>query len=146
MTPATYRFLDAVADSFDPLLSLIALAAPFFHRPRRLRKAIAFYISAGAAIGIVYLVRAIDDRYQIWSSLELDFSTHSAFAASLAVSVGAFQRRWMGPLTLAVILYFSLELLMRYHGLLDILTSAALAVTTALLLHQAAVRATRFHE
>jgi hypothetical protein len=141
VTPSTYRILDAIADSFNPLLAIIALACPFLRRPRTLRLIIAYYLSTGAAIGIVYLVQAIDDRYQLWASLGLDYSTHSAFAASLVVSMSAFNRRWVVPLVVAVALYFSLELVMRYHGILDIVSSAALAVGAALLIHAAAVRA-----
>ncbi len=142
MTPSTYRILDAIADSFNPLLAIVALVCPFFRRPRILRPIVAYYLSAGAAIGFVYLVRAIDDRYRIWTSLGLDYSTHSAFAASLVVSMSAFNRRWVVPLILATVPYFSLEMVMRYHGVLDIVTSAALAVVAALLVHAAAVRAT----
>jgi uncharacterized membrane protein len=140
MTAATYRFLDAVADSFNPLLAIVALALPFVRHPRALRSTIAYYLSAGAAIGVVYLIRAIDSRYQIWAAQGLDYSTHSAFAASLVTSMGAFRRRWLAPLVLAAVLYFSLELVMRYHGVLDILTSASPAVTTALLFHLALAR------
>jgi len=140
MTPSTYRFLDAIADSFNPLLAIIALACPFLRRPRTLRATIAYYLSTGAAIGIVYLVQAIDNRYRLWPSLGLDYSTHSAFAASLVASMGAFNRRWLVPLLVAVVLYFSLELVMRYHGVLDIVSSSALAAVVALLLHAVAVR------
>ncbi len=141
MTAATYRILDAVADSFNPLLALVALAIPLLHKPRNLRATIAYYISAGAAIGFVYLVRAIDTRYQLWASLGLDYSTHSAFAASLVVAIGAFYRRWLAPLALAAIAYFTLELVMRYHGLADILSSASLASVAALSIYLAVMRA-----
>ena len=127
----TYRILDAIADSFNPLLAIVALAVPFIRRPRILRATIAYYLCTGAAMAFVYLVRAIDDHYRIWASFGLDYSTHSAFAASLVVSVGAFHRRWLVPLVIAVLLYFSLELFMRYHGILDILTSAPLAAAVA---------------
>jgi hypothetical protein len=141
VTPATYRILDAVADSFNPLLALVALAIPFLHKPRNLRAAIAYYVSTGVAIGFVYLVRAIDDRYQLWPSLGLDYSTHSAFAASLIVSIGAFYRRWIAPLVIAALAYFALELVMRYHGLTDILSSASLAIVAAMWIHFAVMRA-----
>lgn len=145
MTAATYRFLDAVADSFNPLLTVVAIACPFLRKPRTLGPAILYYLSAAAAIGFVYLIRAIDARQQMWSSLGLDFSTHSAFAASLAVSMGAFHRRWVVPLVLAVVLYFSLELIMRYHCLTDILSSSTVAALAALLLHLATVRVNQSH-
>jgi hypothetical protein len=143
LTPATYRILDAVADSFNPLLALVALAIPLLQKPRNLRATIAYYLSASTAIGFVYLVRAIDSHYSLWSSLGLDYSTHSAFAASLVVSIGAAYRRWLAPLACAAIAYFALELVMRYHGLADILSSASLACVAALLIHLAAMRAFR---
>ncbi len=141
MTATTYRILDAVADSFNPLLALVALAIPLLHKPRSLRAPIAYYISTGAAIAFVYLVRAIDNHYQLWTSLGLDYSTHSAFAASLVVSIGTFHRRWLVPLACAAIPYFSLELVMRYHGLVDVLSSATLAAAAAIMVHLAAMRA-----
>jgi hypothetical protein len=143
VTATTYRILDAVADSFNPLLALVALAIPLLRKPRNLRATIAYYVSAGVAIGFVYLVRAIDNHYKLWPSLGLDYSTHSAFTASLVVSIGALHRRWLAPLACAAIGYFALELLMRYHGLADILTSAGVAGVAALLIHLAAMRAFR---
>ena len=62
--------------------------------------------------------------------------THSAFAASLAVSVAMFRRRWAAPLFVLTFLYFCLELFMRYHGVLDIVTSAIPAAATAWLFHK----------
>lgn len=140
MTPATYKLLDTVADSFNPLLALLAIAVPFLRKPRSLRATLAFYLSAGIAIGVVYVVRFIDERQQIWSSFRLDYSTHSAFAASLVVSISTFLRRAWIPLSVSLVLYFCLELFMRYHGVLDILTSASLAAVVALLSHMALVR------
>jgi hypothetical protein len=135
-----HGFLGSLADSFNPLLAIVALVVPFLRRPRTGRATIAYYLSTGAAIGIVYLVRFIDRRNQIWASFGLDYSTHSAFAASLAASIGAFDRRWAVPLALAVLLYFALEMFMRYHGVLDILSSAVPAAVAAFLLSQLAAR------
>jgi len=143
VTPATYRILDAVADSFNPLLALIALAIPLLQKPRNLRATIAYYISTGAAIVFVYLVRALDDRYLLWTSIGLDYSTHSAFAASVVVSIGSFYRRWLVPLICAAIAYFALELVMRYHGVADIVSASVLAGSAAFGLHLAATRVLR---
>jgi hypothetical protein len=146
VTPSTYRVLDAIADSFNPLLAMVALAAPLVRRPRTLRTIVAYYLSAGMAVAIVYLVRAIDARQQIWASIGLDFSTHSAFAASLTVSISALRRRWLVPLVLMLFAYFCLQLIMRYHGLLDVLTSAILAAGVALLLHLASIQRRRLDQ
>ena len=141
MTATTYRILDAVADSFNPLLALVAVAIPPLHKQRNLRAMIAYYISASAAIGFVYLVRALDSHYMLWASLGVDYSTHSALAASLVVSLGAVHRRWLAPLALATTVYFALELVMRYHGPADIASPALAAAVAALLLHVTAMRA-----
>ena len=130
----THSVLGAIANSFNPLLAILALVVPFVRKPRSLRSTIAYYLSAGIAIGLVYLVRAIDDRYQLWASRGLDYSTHSAFAASLAASIGTFHRRWAAPLVVATVLYFALELFMRYHGIIDILSSAVPAAIAAAVL------------
>ena len=127
--------LDRVADAFNPLLTLLALAAPFLRRPRTWRAAIVYYLSAGAAISFVYLIRALDLELRIWPRFGLDFSTHSAFAASLATSLALFRRRWTIPLLVAIALYFGLELFMRYHGIADIVTSALIASAAAFLVN-----------
>jgi hypothetical protein len=136
----THSVLGAIANSFNPILAMLALAVPFVRKPRTLRSTIAYYLSAGVAIGLVYVVRAIDDHYQLWASRGLDYSTHSAFAASLAASIATFHRRWAAPLILATLFYFALEIFMRYHGLLDILSSAVPAAVAAILLHVAFLR------
>ena len=127
----TYEVLDALADSFNPVLVVVTFAAPRFRQPRERRSTLAYTLSVIAAIGFVYLVRAIDERLGLWASVGLDFSTHSALAAVLAVSAGAFHRRWAVPLGVALVLYFSLVLVMRYHGPLDIVTSAGLTGSAA---------------
>ena len=150
MRPAVYEALDAVADSFDPLLALLALAAPLFRKPRALRRAIAYYLCGGAAVAMVYVIRAVDGRYGLWHAAGLDYSTHTAFAATVATSLGWFHRRWAGAVTAAVALYLGLVLVMRYHGILDVVSSSLLAAATAAALHFAADRglgaATQPHE
>jgi hypothetical protein len=103
----THSVLGLIANSFNPSLAIVALVVPFVRKPRSLRSTIAYYLSAGVAIGLVYLVRAIDDRYALWASRGLDYSTHSAFAASLATSIATFHRRWIAPLVVATVLYFA---------------------------------------
>jgi hypothetical protein len=140
VSPSTFRVLDAIADSFNPLLAIAALAAPFLRRPRSWHDTAAYYLAGGAAIALVYLVMAIDARHRIWASAGLDYSTHSAFAASLVAPMSAFYRRWLVPLAALVAAYFSFQLLLGYHGLLDILSSAVLAAAASLLFHFAATR------
>jgi len=136
LTSGTYRLLDAIADSYNPLLALLALAVPLLRKPRELRPAVRYYIATAAAIAFVYLIRAIDAHQQLWASIGLDYSTHSSFAASMAVSVAMYLRRWLPPIFASMALYFCLELVMRYHGVLDIVTSAIPAAAAAWLFHR----------
>jgi hypothetical protein len=132
--------LRLLADLFDPLLALFALVAPLFRRPRLLRPAIVYYVCAATAVAMVYVLRAVDARYQIWASGGLDFSTHTAFATSLAVSLIALDRRWLAPALTALALDFALMVVLRYHSVLDIVYSAPLAAAVAALLHFAGNR------
>jgi len=122
--------LDTLADSFNPLLTIFALVVPFLRRPRRF---FVYYLSAGVAIAFVYLVRALDERLQIWAAVGLDYSTHSAFAASLAVSISWFHQRARIPLLVLVIAYFGLVLFLGYHTVGDMLSSAFVAAAIAFL-------------
>jgi hypothetical protein len=140
VTPATHLLLDIIADLFDPLLVLFALVAPLLRRPRLLRPAIVYYVCAATAVAMVYVLRAVDARYQIWASGGLDFSTHTAFAASLAVSLIALDRRWLAPALTTLALDFALMVVLRYHSVLDIVSSAPLAAAVAAFLYFAGNR------
>lgn len=143
MSPATYRLLDFVADSFDPVLILLAALCPWRAGVRSPRSRVAYYAAAALGVAVVYLIRAIDNHLQIWASAGLDYSTHSALAASLVASILAFRRRWLLPLTSALLLYFCLELLMKYHGVLDILTSVLPTASAAAIAHLGARKLAR---
>ena len=143
MTPQLHQALDWVADSIDPLLALVALAAPAFHRPLIARRIIVYYVCGGIAVAMVYVIRALDARYQVWAAAGLDFSTHTAFAASIGTSLVWLYRRWLLPVAMALTLNFSLILILRYHSILDVVSSAPLAASIAALLHVAGARGAR---
>ena len=136
MTPATARVLDSVADSYNPLLTLLALAAPWLPDRRRWPAAIRYYAAAVLGIAVVYLVMGLDNRFGLWRSLGLDYSTHFAFASSLVVSLSLLHRRWALSLLLSLVAYFFLALAMRYHGVLDLLSAGAIAAPAAWLAHR----------
>jgi hypothetical protein len=131
MTPATARVLDSVADAYNPLLTLLALAAPWLPSRRCWLAAVRYYAAAGLAIAVVYLVMALDNHFGLWRSVGLDYSTHFAFASALVVSLSLLHRRWALPLLLSLIAYFFLALAMRYHGVLELLSAGAIAAPAA---------------
>jgi hypothetical protein len=83
----------------------------------------------------VYAALWLDNQHHLWQRFGLDYSTHSAFAASVALSLGTLRRTWAGALAGSVILYFGLVLALGYHGMGDILAAAALAAATTGLAH-----------
>jgi len=126
-----YATLDAIADSYNPLLlllSLLYIGAAYFkgHWKMGGRRAVGFAVVVLVAYGLMFA----DKRYGLWEGLGLDYSTHTAtsigmvlflsyFTSKLSVSVG---------LGASFILYAGLMLYQRYHSFLDILTTGVIVV------------------
>jgi hypothetical protein len=107
---------------------------PFLELPRR-GTLLRYYIGAGLGVAVIYAIQATDNRYQLWPALGLDYSTHSAFAASIVVSMCALRRSWLPAFAVSLGLYFALVLAMGYHGLADIVTAAVLSSSATWLAH-----------
>lgn len=118
------RGLDFVADCYGPLLALIAILAPLVSGFRDHRVAFRYYAASGVGILFVYLMKALDGRFALWSAVHLDYSTHSAFAASLVVSLAFFRPRWIGFLAVTLVFYWGLILLLQYHSIPDVLSAS----------------------
>lgn len=130
MSPGSPLFLalDFVADSFDVVLTLLALASPWLRRSwKGARAAASYFLAALAGLGVVYGVMALDSLYDLWPSMGLDYSTHTAYAVSLATSIVAWDRRWTRVLVAAVLGYFLLIWVLGYHGPLEMLMAATIA-------------------
>ena len=127
MNPMTAMILDVVADSYSPLLVLLALFAPKVVKSSAWQRVVRYYAACCIGIGFVYLVKALDERFLLWSAVHLDYSTHSAFAASLVVSIAIFQRLWLRALVGSLVLYFGIILLLRYHSVPDLITAGVLS-------------------
>lgn len=127
MNPDIAQVLDAVADSYNPLLALLALLAPVLPGSREPLRVARYFVAGGLGIAWVYLLRAAGERFLLWPALGLEYSTHSAFAASLVVSLSILRRAWLLPLAVSLALYYLLALGMRYHGPLDLMTAGALS-------------------
>ena len=92
-----FRVLDLIADSYDPVLALLALAAPAIDRGSRSGMALLrYYAALGIGLGVVYLVQAADQRFGLWPAAGLDYSTHVAFAVSVATSAYLARARRAG--------------------------------------------------
>jgi hypothetical protein len=130
---STYETLDAIADSYIPLLAVLVLLL-------LLREAaLKHWCKLGAGLGltliglvITYGLMFLDMKLQIWPAFGLDYSTHTALAIVLTMLLvlmtNAFTALWIGLL----LAYSALMLYQRYHTLEDIVVTA-LAVSFCVL-------------
>lgn len=123
-----YSVLDALADAVNPCLTVLALSVPFL-RPLRHQRRLAITYVAMTAIGIlgIYAVAAVDGWLRLWARTAGDYSTHTAFAASLVISMLFWKPTWAKPLTAALLAYLMLILVLGYHSPADVVTSAVAA-------------------
>ena len=126
MTPSTYDLLDAIADSYDPFLALLALFAPWLGRSKHDSKW-RHYLTVILGLLFVYLLMGVDRWWHPRQRFGVGYSTHTAFAASLMAAISFFRPRWGVALILFFASYVVLELVMRYHGNGDIAVSTLLA-------------------
>jgi hypothetical protein len=130
VSPETYRTLDGVADAFNPLLTMLALLAPGLGKQRGARVNLAYYLAAILALAVVYAAMGVE-RSGLWQAVGVDYSTHSAYAAALVVSIVMLRRKWAAPLLAVLGAYLALVVIMRYHGVAETLLSAALGAVGA---------------
>ena len=131
------QLLDTIADAVNPLLALAALIWAFA-RSREARRALPpWRFVAGLALGLVavYTVHNLDLRLRIWPRLGLDYSTHSAFATSVATSLAVADRRWAFALVPVLVGYAWLMVCQGYHSPSDIAAAAALMAPLTWLCH-----------
>lgn len=123
--------LDLLADAIDPLLALFALAAPTLRR-RAWRRALYYYLAGSLGMAVVYGIWALDGWLGLWARWGMDYSTHTAFAVSAAITLSFWMKAWRWALAMVVVGYAFLLRHLGYHDVLDMATSAAVAATTVL--------------
>ena len=146
----TYQQLDTFADSYIPLLGTIVLGSVIMtiragDSYTRLNKHAATLVS----VILVYGLMLIDAQLQIWPRFGLDYSTHTALATVLVISiarqvgdlVNSHSDRftywsWIIFLLLTLVGYFALMIYQQYHGLADIVSTFGLIVPLTLAIHK----------
>jgi hypothetical protein len=71
-------------------------------------------------LAFAYAMSARDARFGWWPSVGLDFSTHTAIAIALVVSLGSIKRSTWMAWTAVLLGYFVLMVHQRYHTWADI--------------------------
>lgn len=124
----SYATLDAIADSYNPLLlilSLISMGFTLFNsRWRNLQlQLIGFATVAVVAYGLMLL----DKKYGIWPQFGLDYSTHTATSLGMVLFLSYCTPRLGIYFVGSFLAYALLMLYQKYHTPLDII-STGLAV------------------
>ncbi len=130
------RFLDVVADCVNPALTIAAIVAAVLEW-REKHDALRYLVATALSVAAIYAVMFIDRRFPIWERFGGDYSTHTAFATALVVSMCIRRARWRVALISVWLAYVALILIVGYHGLADVVTAAMAAVLITLPWHLA---------
>lgn len=124
ISPKLAYTLDQIADAYTPLLLVIALL-DLVLRWRDGDKLHSLKLSY--AVAVVYGWMFIDNRFQLWHSLGLDYSTHTAAALVLVIGI-AMRKRLAVKIVLgsSLVLYGCLMSLLSYHTWPDMLATATI--------------------
>ncbi len=127
-----FRIFDGIADATNILLFVWLLVVLIMGTRSRAIGAPAWLASV-LSIAVVYIVKAIDGKLDLWERLGADYSTHSALAAALVVSLC-----FLAPSRRAVALgvfaaYELLIFLLGFHSMLDIVTTLIVVVPVMVL-------------
>jgi hypothetical protein len=124
--------LDVIADAINPSLLVLALAASWlqYGKPPWF-----FWGRILLSLGVVYGMMFIDKQFQLWPHWELDYSTHTAFAVAVIVSLGMWHRRWFLILIPVLVIYAALMMILDYHSLADIVTATLVIAPLTALIH-----------
>ncbi|HOY21910.1 MAG TPA: hypothetical protein PK002_02095 [Cellvibrio sp.] len=124
LSPELANSLDQIADAYTPLLLVIALL-DLVLRWRDGDKLHSLKLSY--AVAVVYGWMFTDNRFQLWHSLGLDYSTHTAASLALVICI-AVRKRLAVKIVLgsSLVLYGCLMSLLSYHSWPDMLATAAI--------------------
>ena len=135
LSPELAHTLDQIADTYTPFLLLIALLDLVLRwRDGDKLHGLKLLFATVAVYGWMFT----DNRFQLWHSLGLDYSTHTAATLALVICIAVRKRLAVKIVfSSSLVLYGCLMNLLGYHSWLDMLSTAiiiALCVMPVVLL------------
>lgn len=127
-----FRVLDGIADATN-LLLLFWLLAVLVIGSRRRTLGWRAWLASLLCIAVVYLVKEIEEDFKIWKSFSSDYSTHSALAAALVISLCFLDRARRGVALAVFAAYELLIVLLGFHSILDVVSTLLVVVPLMLL-------------
>lgn len=129
----SYETLDAIADSFNPLIAVVAAilaVRPF--AAKHWSMGLARVRVLGELLAVVYALRFLDRVLDPANGASVGYSTHTAFAVAVTAFICTYQTRakqvWWVAFLMA---YLALVRYQGYHSLGDIALSALLVSAAA---------------
>lgn len=115
--------LPIICDAITPILLIGLLALPWFYRGNLARGQFTVLVATQTGVGIAttYGLMALDNAMGWWPRIGMDYSTHSAFALSLAAPLLRYHHwLWLG-----LLLFYGLCMQwLHYHSWADMVTTA----------------------
>lgn len=120
------EILDIVADSYIPLLLVLAVVTIFTNAKKNEGKDNQYIPNVGL-LGLLiitaYCFMFVDAKYKMWFYFGLDYSTHTAVALSVIIFLCFSNRRFSIAFCSSFISYLALMIYQGYHTLPDIVTT-----------------------
>lgn len=129
--------MDFVADSVNPALAIAAVAVAVRQWRDSRRNAVRFAVATLLGLAGIYAVMAMDAKLALFAPRGGDYSTHSAFAASVAISIAIWRRRWAIAVLTVLLAYLILIVVMRYHSAADVAIAAIIGFAVTVPWHLA---------
>lgn len=130
---------DLIADAVNPILAL-CLIGYLFVQTRRRQISLNFWVAAFLGVALVYVLRTVDRRADLWEQIGGDYSTHSAVAMAMIIPLIFLQRRLWPILVGVLVCYAALMIVLGFHTLLDIATTLLVVAPLVALIHLALLR------
>ena len=116
----TYQQLDAIADSYIPLLGILTLVW-LLRKASRLGVKSAFIEAVTTSLGAIYIyaLMFLDAYFAAYASIGLDYSTHTALALVFVTTLALIGKEVRRITVISMICYCLLMLYQGYHTLAD---------------------------
>ncbi|HCK92574.1 MAG TPA: hypothetical protein DHW71_06285 [Gammaproteobacteria bacterium] len=124
-----YSFIDGLLDSYNPILFVISIVICIRKALlRQTHKVIRICSMFAVSFGYVYGMFLLDKHVQLWASFGLDYSTHTAFAIAVSMTICSV-KQWVEVLMILFCFYVVGMLFMDFHTVEDIVaTSVVIAI------------------
>jgi len=134
--------MEFIANLFDGSLAAFLLVGPFLLVRRQPVGTWPWKFWRRASLGIVlvYVVTYADRWLGVWAHFGKDFSTHTAFAVSIATSLALFFWEWTLFLVPFLMVFAGWMIKSHYHSAFDVVSSTLLQVPITWLCHFEVVR------